>query len=133
MKPRQRKRTVVIVGGLVLWIVGTVAAWLLQEIEYLRIDSPDGQYQAIVTYRRYEAFRPAFAGQSGDKAGFIRIEDGDGRNYGRIGIPMVWMSRDLEWTKGGADLPLVCEWDFAKGEYRFWNESQTEEIVKRLK
>ena len=107
--------------------------WLFQEVEYLRIDSPDRQYQAVVTYRRLESFRPTFPGQSGDKAGFIRIEDKDGRNYGKIDVPMVWMSRDLEWTKDGADLKLICEWDFPKREYRFWNESQTEEIVKHAR
>lgn len=114
-------------------IIGAVATWLFQEVDYLRIDSPDRQYQAIVTYRRLESFRPTFPGQSGDKAGFIRIEDKDGRNYGKIGVPMVWMSRDLEWTKDGADLKLVCEWDFAKREYRFWNEAQTEEIVRHAR
>jgi hypothetical protein len=108
-------------------IIGVVAIWLFQEVEYLRIDSPDRQY------RRLESFGSTFPGQSGDKAGFIRIEDKDGRNYGKIGVPMVWMSRDLEWTKGGADLKLVCEWDFAKREYRFWNELQTEEIVKHAR
>ena len=122
-----------IASCLVVLSIGAVATWLFQEVEYLRIDSPDRQYQAVVTYQRLESFRPTFPGQSGDKAGFIRIEDKDGRNYGRIGVPMVWMSRDLEWTKNGADLKLVCKWDFAKREYRFWNELQTEEIVTRAR
>ena len=122
-----------IASCLVVLSIGAVATWLFHEVEYLRIDSPDRQYQAVVTYQRLESFRPTFPGQSGDKAGFIRIEDKDGRNYGRIGVPMVWMSRDLEWTKNGADLKLVCKWDFAKREYRFWNELQTEEIVKRAR
>jgi hypothetical protein len=113
--------------------IGAVASWLRQSVEYMRIDSPDRQYRAVVTYRRLESVRPTFPGQSGDEAGFIRIEDKDGRNYGKIGVPMVWMSRDLQWTKGGADLKLGCEWDFAKREYRFWNESQTEQIVKRVR
>ena len=122
-----------IASCLVVLIIGATVTWLFQEVEYLRIDSPDRQYQAVVTYRRLESFRPTFPGQSGDKAGFIRIEDKDGRNYGKIDVPMVWMSRDLEWTKDGADLKLVCEWDFPKREYRFWNESQTEEIVKHAR
>jgi len=107
--------------------------WLFQQVEYLRVDSPDGEYTAIVTYRRYESFQPTFPGQSGDKAGFIRIEDKDGQNYGRVGLPMVWMSRDLEWTNDGADLKLICEWDFTKREYRFWNDAQTKEIVKHAR
>lgn len=133
MKPRRWKRPLLIASCLVVLIAGAVAIWLLQEVEYQRINSPDGRYKAIVTYRRIEAFRPIFPGQSGDKAGFIRIEDKDEKNYGKIGVPMVWMSRDLKWTDGGADLKLVCEWNFAKREYRFWNESQTEELVKHAK
>lgn len=122
-----------IASCLVVLIIGAVATWLFQEVEYLRIDSPDRRYQAVVTYHRLESFRPTFPGQSGDKAGFIRIEDKDGRNYGKIGVPMVWMSRNLEWTRDGAELKLVCEWDFAKREYRIWNKSQTEEIVKHAR
>lgn len=117
----------------VVLIVGAVATWLFQEVEYLRIDSPDGRHTAVVAYRRYESFRPIFAGQAGDREGFIRIQDKNGVNYGRIGVPMVSMSRDLEWRNDGADLKLVCEWDFAKREYRFWNESQTKEIVKSVR
>ena len=56
-------------------IITSVATWLFQGVEYLRIDSPDRQYQMIVTYRRMESFRPTFPDQSGDKAGFIRIVD----------------------------------------------------------
>jgi hypothetical protein len=118
------------VACLIALVIGAVVTWLLQEVEYLRIDSPDGRYTAIVTYRRIESFRPSFPGHSGDKAGFVRIEDKSGRNYGKIGVPMVEMSHELEWSAGGAALKLVGEWDFAKREYRFWNESQTEEIVE---
>lgn len=114
-------------------IAATAATWLYQKVEYQRINSPDERYTAIVTYRRIESFRPSYPGQSGDRAGFIKIEDTDGKNYGSISIPMVWMSNDLEWTDGGAHLKLVCDWNFVKREYRFWNESQTEEITKRAK
>ena len=127
------KRPFLIAGFVVVLIVGTVSTWLFQEDEYLRIDSPDGRHTAIVTYRRYESLRPTFPGQSGDKAGFIKIEDKSGMNYGRISIPLVWMSRDLQWTHEGADLPLVCKWDFARREYRFWNKAQTDEIVKHAR
>jgi hypothetical protein len=112
-------------------IVGstTLAAWLLHEQEYLRVSSPNGEHTAIVTYRRYEEFLPRFPGQTGDKAGFIRIEDSSGVNYGKIAIPMVWMSRDLQWTEVGASLKLVADWDFNQREYRYWNEEQTQEFV----
>ena len=133
MKAHRWRRPLLIVCSIVVLIIAVVAVWVSQEVEYLRINSPDGKHTAIVTYRRYQSFRPTLPGQSGDKEGFIRIEDKNGINYGRIGVPMVWMSRQLEWTNEGADLKLVCGWDFAKGEYRFWNDSQTKEIVKIAK
>jgi len=106
--------------------LGATALWLLQEVEYRRIPSPDHRFTAIVTYRRYESFRAKAPGQSADKAGFIHIVDENRSNYGRIAVPMVWMADDLEWKPGGARLPLVGEWDFAKREYRYWNASDAE-------
>ncbi len=117
-------------GCLIVVITGVTLLWLVQEDEYLRIDSPDGKHTAIVTYRRYESLLPTMPGGSGDKEGFIRIEDPGGSNYGKIGVPMVSMSRDLEWTADGARLKLVGEWVFSNREYRYWNEAQTVEIVK---
>lgn len=119
--------------SVVMLFFGVLVAWLFMEVEYARIVSPDNQYQAIVTYRVMEMFGSFFPGQSGDKAGFIRITGMDGKNYGKIRVPMVWMSQELEWTDGGARLKLVGDWDFAKQEYRYWNESQTEQIVKRAR
>lgn len=133
MKKRRWKRLMLFASCSVLLIIGAITTWLFQEVEYQRFSSPDQQYQAVVTYRRLELFRPTFPGQSGDKPGFIKIEDKDGRNFGKVKVPMVWMSRDLEWTKDGADLKLVCEWNFTKRSYRFWNANQTEEIVKSAK
>lgn len=133
MKAPRWARPLLIVSGVVVLIVSAVATWLFQEVVYLRIDSPAGRHTAVVSCRRYESFRPTFAGQAGDREGFIRIQGKNGVNYGRIGVPMVGMSRDLEWRNDGADLKLVCEWDFAEREYRFWNESQTREIVKSVR
>ena len=117
-------------GCLIVVITGATLLWLVQEDEYLRIDSPDGNYTAIATYRRYKSFLPTMPGGSGDKEGFIRIVGPGGSNYGKIVVPMVSMSRDLEWTADGAHLKLVGEWGFSKREYRYWNDAQTEEIVK---
>lgn len=117
-------------GCLIVVITGVTLLWLVQEDEYLRIDSPDGKHTAIVTYRRYNSLLPTMPGGSGDKEGFIRIVDHAGSNYGKIHVPMVSMSRDLEWTADGAYLKLVGEWGFSKREYRYWNDAQTEEIVK---
>ena len=133
MGANKLKRSLLIFGGLVLAIAAGVSIWLFSEAEYLRIKSPDGEYTAVVTYRRLELYRPTFPGQSGDKSGYIRIEDSEGANYGKIPVGMVSMSRDLEWTEEGADLTMVGEWNFSKREYRYWNDAQTKEYVKKAK
>lgn len=120
MKARSWKRPLLIVGGFLVLIAGVVAAWLFQEIEYKRVVSPDGNYTAIVTLRRYESLRSALPGQGGDIAGFIRIEDKNGTNHGKVAVPMVWMVEELKWTKEGASIKSLCDWDFAKREVRLW-------------
>jgi hypothetical protein len=104
MKTPQSKRRWLMIGYCMLLLLWAVATWLFQEVECLRIGSPNRQHTAVVTYRRYELFQTTFPGQSEDKSGFIRIEDKNGINYGRIEIPMVSMARDLEWTHEGARL-----------------------------
>lgn len=126
----RRRRFLHVIACLIALTTSVGLVWLFQEDEYLRIHSPNGQHTAIVTYRRYESLLPMFPGQSGDKAGSIRIEDVGGLNYGKIGVPMVTMSRDLEWTADGARLKFVGEWVFSNREYRYWNKAQTEEVVK---
>jgi len=131
MSSRRRITLWRIIGCLFAVSAGVVSIWLFQEVEYFRFKSPDNQHIAIVTWRRYESWMPAFPGQGSDRPGFVRIEEAGGVNYGRIAIPMVWMARDLEWTRHGAELKMVCQWDFLKQEIRYWNDAQTEEIVGR--
>lgn len=124
MKTPKTKRTL-LTGIIIFVIFGTMVLWLSQEVEYARFDSPSKNHTAVVSYRRYNSYLPMSPGQSGDKAGFIRIEGKDGRSYGKAKIPMLWMSQDLEWMPNGAALKFVCEWNFSKREYRLWNDSQT--------
>lgn len=130
MNRQAKSLRLITVSCLLLAIIAMAAIYLLQEEEYLRIESPDGQYLAIITSQRYESFLPALPGQSGDRSGFVQIQDKDGRNFGKVRVPMVSMARDIVWTKDDAELKLICRWDFAKREYRFWNKAQTKEIVK---
>jgi hypothetical protein len=123
---RKRRRKWLYILGACLLPISTATFWLFQEVEYRRVVSPDGSYTAIVTYRRYESLKPKAPGRSSDKAGFIRIVDNRGIHYGKIPVPMVWMSDDLQWPPGGARLPLVGEWDFAKREYRYRDSSEAE-------
>jgi hypothetical protein len=125
------KRWALLIAAAAVVAIGVVAGWLFQEVEYARVNSPRGGHIAIVTYRRYEAFKSTAPGQSGDKAGFISIEDTSGVRYGKIAVPMVWMFRELVWTEEGAKLPLIGKWTFLKKEYRYWDDDQTEETVKQ--
>jgi hypothetical protein len=133
MESRSPKQLPAIALFIVLIIAGGGLGWGFHEDEYLRIPSPGSKYVAIVTCRRFEALLPIFPGGSGDKSGFIRIERSDGTNFGKIPVPMVSMTQDLEWTSTGAYLTLVGEWDFPTKEYRWWNEAGTHEIVKRAR
>jgi len=120
-----------IVAALVLAAVAT--AWLCQEDECRRYASPDGRYVVIATSPRYESLMPALPGQSGDRSGFLTIEDTAGTFYGKIPVPMVWMAGDVEWTEHGAELAVFGEWDFSTREYRYWNNAQTREIVRHAR
>jgi hypothetical protein len=82
MKSCSRTKYLVIAALLAIIIAGGGVRWLRQEDEYLRVNSPDGKYTAIVTCRRYASLLPIFPGGSGDKSGFIRIEGPGGSNYG---------------------------------------------------
>lgn len=99
-------------------------AWLWGEVEYTRIDSPNGNHVAVVTYRRYRSLWVGFPGQAGDKSGFVRIKGKDGTNYGRIPVPFVWLVRELQWAPDGAEMKLVGRWDFPKREYRWSTPSR---------
>lgn len=129
MNQQAKSLRLITISCLLLAIIGIAAIYLLQEEEYLRIESPNGQYLAIITAQRYESLLPALPGQSGDRSGFVQIQDKDGLNFGKVRVPMVSMARDIVWTTDGAELKLICKWDFAKREYRFWNKAQTKEIV----
>jgi hypothetical protein len=126
-------------GKLIRWglLVAPLAvvAWISLllvhgESEYRRTVSPDGHYIAIATFPPIEAMGAMVPGQSGDKAGHVRILGIDGTDYGRIPVPMVSMVDDIQWTDDGASICCGKEWNFIKREYSYWNEDETEKIVE---
>jgi hypothetical protein len=114
-------RILLIVLSVIVLVLVIAGITLFQEVVYRKIPSADGRYIAVVTYRRYEAWRPTLPGHSGDKAGFISIYDSAGVQYGRMPIPMVSMGAELEWTLAGAELKCVGEWNFSSRTCRIWN------------
>ena len=102
-----KRRLLVASVALIALPIGGVLFLAFQEGEYRREPSPDGRYTAIATYRVLDAMVPRFPGQSGDKAGHIRIEGTDGTDYGRMPVPMVSMIYDIRWEMGGAYLVAI--------------------------
>lgn len=85
-------------------------------VEYERHVSPDGTHVAVVKYHAYQNLIPAFPGGSGDKSGWIVIQDRNGKKLGRASLHMVSMGRDILWSTESADLPLVGTWRFSDRE-----------------
>lgn len=103
----------------------------LNEVKGKTLMDPSGQYKAVVTYRHYESWIACMPGDSSGKSGFITIYDQKGTSYGKIPVHMISQVSDLRWTENGAWIPAYCEWDFKRGIYRYWNDSQTRETVKQ--
>jgi len=121
------------VSVLILCTISLCTFWFLGNDEYTRFSDPTGKYTAVVTRPRYLRYIPVFPGQGGDKEGHVTIIDTAGTRYGRIPIPMVSMASELNWIKDGATIKLVGDWNFRNKTYRYWNKSQTKEIVKHVR
>ncbi|GAA5496326.1 hypothetical protein Rhal01_02509 [Rubritalea halochordaticola] len=109
-------------AGICLALFAAVCGWLMMDQEYERLPSPDGRYTAIVSYPRYATALPALPGGGGDKAGHIHIIDAAGESYGELPLFMLSQANDLEWTRGGARIKGVGEWDFASKTCQSWEE-----------
>lgn len=82
--------------------------------EYRRVTSPDGRFQAVAEYRRYEALVPMFPGGGGDKPGFVTVYTREGVSCGRVEVPMVQHVYQLAWSPHAAEIRLVARWDLAR-------------------
>lgn len=88
---------------------------------YSQQRSPDGRYNAQVSYNTYLSFLPVMPGQSSDKAGFVEIFDNTGRSMGRMPLAMLQMA-DIRWLTNGAEIKLVGHWDFVKGSCQYLDQ-----------
>ena len=123
------KKSLIVILAICATVIGVV---LYSESEVARMVDPSGEYTAVVTFRKYQAIIPGSPGDGSSKSGYIEVYDSQGRSYGRIPVGLIQQSDDLEWTDSGAMIPAYCEWNFQKGEYRYWNDAQTVETIKTI-
>jgi hypothetical protein len=129
MSPRTRNAVLVLVG---LSISLLTARYLFTPVEQFRLQSPDGDYTAVVSSYRIWQLLPRMPGQPGDRPVLVNIVDQTGRSLGSMPVPMLSMARELEWIAHGARIKAVGSWNFRDGFYAYWNEAQTHMIVENI-
>ncbi|GAA3588278.1 hypothetical protein [Marinobacter xestospongiae] len=97
-------------------------------IVYSKESDPTGDYTAIVSYEAYLSFVTMSPGSSGDKAGFVKIINNNGDNLGEMPVEMLQLSRVM-WSKNGARIPMIGEWNFKKGTCYYWSKDGSTKIL----
>ncbi|WP_415894060.1 hypothetical protein ACMXYN_06730 [Neptuniibacter sp. PT8_73] len=111
---------------IVIAAVSTILFFSSRTVYYTEQD-PSGRYTAIVSYSTYRSFTPMMPGSSSDKPGFIKIVDEHNNDLGEIPLPMLQLA-DLKWTKEGAEVKLIGEWDFTNAYCFYWDEQGNKKI-----
>ncbi len=114
----------------IITIVLLIIFFLFRDIEHKRIDSPNGLYYVVISYRLYNSLMPIMPGGSNDKSGFATMYNSDGHLLGTLPIPMLSMASDIVWENDTASIKLIGEWNFSNKTISYWNGSQTKLIVK---
>ena len=104
--------TLGIILGLSAIGIGLVAMIALWPCEYARMVSPDGTHVAIIKYRGYQNFISVFPGSSGDKSGWMVIQDMHGHELGHANLPMIQMGAEIMWSSDSVEVPLINSWKF---------------------
>jgi hypothetical protein len=86
------------------------------------LPSPDGRFTAVIEYRTWRSLVPMLPGSSSDKPGFVTIYSSDGRSLGRAPIPMLQLTRDLQWEADAAEIPLLARWDLSRGSLTVYSQ-----------
>lgn len=113
---------ILLVGGTAL--LGFSAILLLHTSEYYRIQSPDGRFYAVATYPTWQSFIPMSPGSGGDHSGHVTVYTRDRVSCGRVPVDLVWMIRDIQWSKTNAELPLVAEWNLVNRTVEFFRNEE---------
>jgi hypothetical protein len=91
---------------------------------------PTGNYVAKVTFKTFYSFIPMAPGSSSDKPGYVEIFNKNGDSMGEIPVPMLKLA-GVYWKQNGADVEMIGEWDFAKANCYYWDESGNKKIYVR--
>lgn len=104
MGPETVRQRSLLVPGLLLFALAlttagvSVGAYLFGRVEYRRVTSPDGDFVAVTSSRRYQGFVPRGPGSGSDKPGFLEVRRvSDGRSCGEVELPLLWLGNDLRW------------------------------------
>ena len=83
---------------------------------FRRLDSPDGQYYALVQYHSWRKHVPDISLSHNitfNPPGFIAIYTSDGIYCGRAPIPRAHFGESLVWRGDTAEIPQVASWDLS--------------------
>lgn len=128
---RPRKNSVSVIVGSLAVLVIAAGVYLRSRVEVIRLSSPSGDHTVVVSERRFETFLPRAPGDGRGAPGFVEIFDRNGSSCGRIPVPMIQFTDDLEWTPTGAAIRLVGEWDLQRHSCVYWSEDQDRQIWVR--
>jgi hypothetical protein len=88
---------------------------------------PTGNYVAKITVKTFYSSIPMAPGSSSDKPGYVEIFTKSGDSMGEIPVPMLQLA-GVYWKPNGADVEMIGEWDFLKGDCYYWDESGNKKI-----
>jgi hypothetical protein len=89
--------------------------------------SPTGNYIAKATFKTFYSFIPMAPGSSSDKPGYVDIVNKNGDSMGEIPVPMLQLA-GVYWKPNGADVEMIGEWNFLKGDCYYWDASGNKKI-----
>jgi hypothetical protein len=129
MKPNKRYFFILVI--FLLGFCGLVFFALTHRTLAYESKSPTGNYIAKVTFKTFYSMIPMAPGSSSDKPGYVEIFNKNGDSLGEIPVPMLQLA-GVDWKPNGADVEMIGEWDFSKGDCYYWDESGNKKIyVKR--
>jgi hypothetical protein len=73
-----------------------ITFFLFRQNEYKRMESPDGRYYVVISYRLYNSLMPMMPGGSGDKSGFATMYNAKGHSLGTMPVQMLSLASDID-------------------------------------
>lgn len=112
--------------------LAVLVSWLLQPVEQARLQSPDGQYTAVIESARLWQWLPEIPAHGGNRPAQVSIVDRNGTAFGSIPVASVSQAYEIRWLHSGASIRLAGAWNFKDGFYGYWNHDRTAMITEQL-